>query len=124
MLLHPLSQANACTYLNVLAVVGMTRGTIFGRMGKNGAGFRPLIGLAVAAMMAPPSLLAQTLSDSDLQKRANGILTLMGFALTPDVTTGSLSLTDQTAGNPSFRQTSLSGGGTLKSVPLYEVWRK
>jgi len=62
---------------------------------------------------------AQAVSDADLQKRANAILTLMGFALTPDVTTGSLSLTDQAAGNPYFRQTSLSGGGTFKAVPLY-----
>src|SRR3954468_20002224 len=78
--------------------------------------------IAVAALawtMAPAVSLAQAVTDSDLQKRANGILTLMGFAVTPDVTTGSLSLTDQTAGNPYFRQTSVSGGGTLKDMPLY-----
>jgi len=80
--------------------------------------FRVLI-LVATWTMAPLPALGQAVSDADLQKRANGILTLMGFAVTPDVTTGSLSLTDQTAGNPYFRQTSLSGGGTLKSMPLY-----
>jgi hypothetical protein len=71
---------------------------------------------AIAVLAAGPSL-AQV-SDADLQKRANAVLTLMGFAVTPDVTTGSLSITDQSAGNPYFRQTSISGGGTLKR-PLY-----
>jgi Autotransporter beta-domain len=72
---------------------------------------------AIAVLAAGPSL-AQV-SDADLQKRANAVLTLMGFAVTPDVTTGSLSITDQSAGNPYFRQTSISGGGTLKGRPLY-----
>ena len=67
----------------------------------------------------PAAALAQAVTDADLQRRANAILTLMGFAVTPDVATGSLALTDQTAGNPYFRQTSLSGGGTLKARPLY-----
>jgi Autotransporter beta-domain len=72
---------------------------------------------AIAVLAAGPSL-AQV-SDADLQKRANAVLTLMGFAVVPDVTTGSLSITDQSAGNPYFRQTSISGGGTLKGRPLY-----
>ena len=60
------------------------------------------------------------MSDADLQKRANAILTLMGFSLVPDVTTGALSISDQSAGNPYFRQTSIAGGGRLKKdVPLY-----
>jgi len=59
-------------------------------------------------------------SDADLQKRADAILTLMGFSLVPDVTTGALAISDQSAGNPYFRQTSISGGGRLKpDVPLY-----
>jgi len=59
-------------------------------------------------------------NDADLQKRANAILTLMGFSLVPDVTTGALSISDQSAGNPYFRQTSIAGGGRLKKdVPLY-----
>jgi hypothetical protein len=73
---------------------------------------------ALLALLAPAPSLAQV-SDADLQKRANAVLTLMGFAVTPDVTTGSLSISDQTAGNPYFRQTSLSGGGTLSGRRLY-----
>jgi len=78
-----------------------------------------IVPLALAMTLRPEPATAQAVSDADLQKRANAILTLMGFAVTPDVTTGSLSLTDQTAGNPYFKQTSISGGGTLKSAPLY-----
>ena len=84
---------------------------------KTAVNFRVLALLAVAWTTTPA--LGQAVSEADLQKRANAILTLMGFALTPDVTTGSLSLTDQPAGNPYFRQTSISGGGTLKPMPLY-----
>ena len=78
-----------------------------------------LLVLLSLAVVAPAHCLAQAVSDADLQKRANAVLTLMGFALTPDVTTGSLSIGDQSAGNPYFRQTSVSGGGTLKDTPLY-----
>ena len=63
---------------------------------------------------------AQEVSEDDLQKRANAILTLMGFSLTPDVTTGALSISDQSAGDPFFRQTTISGGGRPRNeVPLY-----
>src|SRR3954463_9081593 len=78
--------------------------------------------IAVAALawtMAPSVSLAQAVTGREPPTRAHGLLPLMGFAVTPDVTTGSLSLTDQTAGNPYFRQTSVSGGGTLKDMPLY-----
>jgi hypothetical protein len=74
---------------------------------------------ALACTLCAMPALAQTVSDADLQKRANAVLTLMGFALTPDVTTGSLSISDQSAGNPYFRQTSISGGGTLSGRALY-----
>jgi len=44
----------------------------------------------------------------------------MGFSLVPDVTTGALAISDQSAGNPYFRQSSISGGGRPKrDVPLY-----
>lgn len=77
---------------------------------------RPLL---VLWALAPAASLAQPVSDADLQKRANAVLTLMGFSLTPDVTTGSLSISDQSAGNPYFRQVSVGGGGTLKTSPFY-----
>ena len=78
-----------------------------------------LAALSALSLLAAAPSLAQTVNDADLQKRANAVLTLMGFAAVPDVTTGSLSITDQSAGNPYFRQTSISGGGTLKGRPLY-----
>lgn len=57
---------------------------------------------------------------ANVQKRANGVLALMGYTLTPDVTTGSLAINDGSAANPDFSQTSLGGGFTWsKSVPLY-----
>jgi len=75
--------------------------------------------LGLAGLLAMAPLHAQV-SDAELQKRANAILTLMGFSLTPDVTTGALSISDQSAGDPYFRQTSISGGGRAsKNVPLY-----
>jgi hypothetical protein len=77
------------------------------------------VGLCVLSALFPALSLAQAPSDAELQKRANAVLTLMGFALTPDVTTGSLSISDQSTGNPYFQQASISGGGTLKATPLY-----
>jgi hypothetical protein len=75
--------------------------------------------LSLALLLAPAPARAQV-SDADLQKRANAILTLMGFSLVPDVTTGALAISDQSAGNPYFRQSSISGGGRPKpDVPLY-----
>jgi hypothetical protein len=70
--------------------------------------------MCAISILTAGSSFAQTVSDADLQKRANAVLTLMGFAVTPDVTTGSLSISDQSAGNPYFRQSSISGGGTFK----------
>src|SRR5262245_6631884 len=76
--------------------------------------------LCMTCVLAPAPLQAQAVSDADLQKRANAILTLMGFSLTPDVTTGALAISNQGTGNPYFRQTSISGGGRIsKSTPLY-----
>jgi hypothetical protein len=76
--------------------------------------------LCIACALAPAPVQAQAVTDAELQKRANAVLTLMGFTLTPDVTTGAFSISDQSTGNPYFRQTSISGGGNpKKGVPLY-----
>src|SRR4051812_13863985 len=87
-------------------------------------GQRALLAMLCASCASATTLIsknsvAQTVTDADQQKRANAVLTLMGISLTPDVTTGSLSISDQNAGNPYFRQSSISGGGTLRSRPLY-----
>jgi hypothetical protein len=60
------------------------------------------------------------LIGASVQKRANAVLSLMGYSLTPDVTTGSLSINDSAASNPGFRLTTLGGGDILaREFPLY-----
>jgi len=50
-----------------------------------------------------PALAQQfDLVGTNVQKRANGVLALMGYQLTPDVTTGSLSINDASTANPGF----------------------
>src|SRR3954453_17192489 len=79
-----------------------------------------VLGALCAALLLAPAQARAQVSDADLQKRANAILTLMGFSLVPDVTTGALTISDQSAGNPYFRQSSISGGGRPKrDVPVY-----
>jgi len=58
--------------------------------------------------------------NGNFQKRANGVLALMGYMLTPDVTTGSLSISDGTTANPGLSMSSLGGGFTIsRDFPLY-----
>jgi hypothetical protein len=77
---------------------------------------------AFVAALAPAPADAQTsgIPEARLQERANALLTLMGFGLTPDVTTGSLSISDNATGDPRVQSTSLGGGFTVsRSLPLY-----
>jgi hypothetical protein len=61
-----------------------------------------------------------TLIGANVQKRANAVLSLMGYSLTPDVTTGSLAISDSAASNPGFRLTTLGGGFTWsREFPLF-----
>ncbi len=47
-------------------------------------------------------------------------MVITGYSLTPDVTTGSLSITDRSGDNPNLQMISLSGGDRLsRNVPLY-----
>jgi hypothetical protein len=65
------------------------------------------------AFLAADAALAAALtpaSSADLQRRANGVLMIMGYSLTPDVTTGSLSISNQSTGNPGLSMVSLGGG--------------
>lgn len=58
--------------------------------------------------------------DSTIKDRKDGILTLMGFTVLPDVTTSSLSINDAKSGDPGLRQTTLGGGFTIsQDFPLY-----
>lgn len=61
-----------------------------------------------------------SLDDAVIKHRKDGILTLMGFTVLPDVTTSSLSITDAQSGNPGLQQTTLGGGFTVSQYfPLY-----
>ena len=56
----------------------------------------------------------------DLQKKANSMMLIMGYSLTPDVTTGSLSITDKATNNPALKMISFGGGDRIsEQVPLY-----
>ena len=55
-----------------------------------------------------------------LKKRADAFMVITGYSLTPDVTTGSLSITDKGGNNPNLQMISLGGGDRLsRNVPLY-----
>jgi hypothetical protein len=78
--------------------------------------------LCAACALTPALALAQDsgVVGVDIQKLANAVLAVMGFTVTPDVTTGSLSIFNQETGNPDFKQGSVGGGFTVsKSLPLY-----
>ena len=79
-----------------------------------------MVALALGAACALfPAVAPGQLINADLQKRANGVLALMGYMQTPDVTTGSLGITNDATGNPDFAMTTLGGGFTGKGSPLY-----
>jgi hypothetical protein len=80
------------------------------------------LALGVVCALAPATALGQTFEPigGNLQKRVNGVLALMGYMLTPDVTTGSLGISNDATGNPDFAMTTLGGGFTVsKEFPLY-----
>ena len=55
-----------------------------------------------------------------LKKRTDAFMTITGYSLTPDVTTGSLSIKDKAGGNPNLQMISLGGGDRIsKDFPLY-----
>mgnify|MGYP001826273386 FL=1 len=69
---------------------------------------------------AVPGAAETSVVGTNLQKLANGVLGLMGYSLTPDVTTGSLSFANAESGDPGFQMSSLGGGFTIsKGFPLY-----
>src|SRR5258707_13093478 len=76
--------------------------------------------LAALLALAPSLAPGQALVDGALQKRANGVLALMGYMLTPDVTTGSLAISNDATGNPDFGISTMGGGFTMSGkYPLY-----
>ena len=76
--------------------------------------------LAVTCVFTPLPTQADVLVDANLKERANAIVGLMSFMLTPDVTTGSLSLSNNQTGNPDIALDTLGGGFTMsQNIPLY-----
>jgi hypothetical protein len=82
--------------------------------------------LACGLALASAPAMSQTNGDQwvlingNVQKRANGVLAMMGYSLFPDVTTSSLSINNDATGNPSLRMTALGGGFTVsRFFPLY-----
>ncbi|MGR5244091.1 hypothetical protein ACP3VU_04835 [Vibrio sp. PNB23_22_6] len=79
----------------------------------------PLIALLAGLIFSEPAK-SDTLLGANLKKRADAVLGLMSFQLSPDVTTGSLSLNNEPTGNPDVLMSTLGGGFTVgKGFPLY-----
>jgi hypothetical protein len=55
----------------------------------------------------------------DLQKLANGVLSLMSYSVVPDLTTSSLAIDNKSTTNAGVNMTQLGGGFTLSGRPLY-----
>lgn len=60
------------------------------------------------------------ITGPDVQKRANAVLALLSFSVTPDLSASSLGIRNGETGNPSLSMTQFGGGFTLsRSLPLY-----
>jgi len=84
------------------------------------------LALTLACALAPALAAAQAtppgfvLPGIDVQKRVNGVLSLMQYALVPDVTTSSLSISEAASGDPGLSFTQFGGGFTVsQSTPVY-----
>ncbi len=78
------------------------------------------LALAITCVFIHLPTQANVQLGESLKKRADAVVGLMSFMLTPDVTTGSLSLSDEPTGNPDIALTTLGGGFTIgQELPLY-----
>jgi len=78
------------------------------------------VALAVSCVFTHLPTQADELVGANLKKRADAIVGLMTFMLTPDITTGSISLSNEPTGNPDIALTTLGGGFTMsQDFPLY-----
>lgn len=77
-----------------------------------------LLGLMMATEVSADDTLR--LQGVNVEDRVNGMLALMSYAMTPDLTSSNLSISDNSAGNPSLTMTQAGGGSTMgKDFPLY-----
>ena len=76
--------------------------------------------ISICAVSVDAQAQPSTVIGANLQKLTSGLITLMGYSLVPDVTTGSLSFSNAATGSPGLSMTSLGGGFTIsKDFPLY-----
>jgi hypothetical protein len=83
-----------------------------------------LLSIAALLMVATGSVRAQsafyTAANNYLKKRADAFMTITGYSLTPDVTTGSLSIRNNGGDNSDLQMISLGGGDRISAnFPLY-----
>ena len=74
------------------------------------------------ALVAPAAAQDQKLTvvGGDLQKRANGVLALLGYSVVPDITASSLSINSTQSGDPNVWFSQFAGGFTVsRDFPLY-----
>ena len=82
--------------------------------------------LSLVLALAPAPAMGQTngggwsLINGNLQKRAEGVVSMMQYTLFPDVATSSLSISSGNTGNPDLNMVQAGGGFTVsRSFPLY-----
>ena len=73
-----------------------------------------LCAAAISAGTAHAQL--RLVSSADLQRAANGILSLMAYTVAPDVTTSSLSINNAASGNPNLSFTQFGGGFVVSDI--------
>ena len=81
-----------------------------------------LLSLAAAVSLPASQARAQAfnLEGADLQKRADGVLTMLSYSVTPDASAGSLSIDSGTTDNPKITSSILGAGFTVATgFPLY-----
>ena len=80
------------------------------------------LALLIACALGSTAACAQGLDivGSRVQQHANAVLALMSYSAVPDLTSSSLSISNQANGDPSVLMSQLGGGFTVsKSLPLY-----
>ena len=87
--------------------------------------FTPYLLVALCLMIGlPRGAYAQSVlynaANNYLKKRADAFMTITGYSLTPDVTTGSLSIRNKDGDNSDLQMISLGGGDRISAnFPLY-----
>ncbi|HDY98644.1 MAG TPA: autotransporter domain-containing protein [Pseudomonas sabulinigri] len=76
---------------------------------------------ALLAFVSSPLTAAQLkLTDTNVEEKINGILSLMAYSMTLDLASSALQINDNDTGDPSLTMTQLGGGATMSvDIPLY-----